>query len=388
MEDLISHFQLKQADTGRLSSDSGSPRIGVATADKGVILENLKPWYTLELSSTLNIISGKENLLPFTNELPSESFLDFLDKKGQADFLKVLLNLRVDKLFTRYFISNSHHPLEMIIAKKKDRYEILYRSVGRKISPLKRMSLLYRSFLTSAEGAVIIDPNGDIIDANRSFLALYGYSLDEVTGQNLRMIKSDQVPSSTFDEMWQCLTDKDIGTWSGEMTNRKKNGEEIAVLLTTNAIFDSTGTVVGYIGQHHDITRRKKHAEALQKKDIELERKNRELEKLNQLKSDMMAITSHDLKSPIAAMIGYADLVKSYMDQIPKEKIMRYLNGIMDAGHSQLKFIDDLLDLYKFESDGFIIERKPIRLDMLLSESVELNTMAGKTKQVNDPFDD
>jgi len=259
---------------------------------------------------------------------------------------------------------------------------ILYRSVARKISPLKRMSLLYRSFLTSAEGAVFIDPNGDIIDANKSFLALYGYALDEVTGQNLRTIMSDQVPSSTFDDMWQCLTDKDVGTWSGEMTNHRRNGDEVTVLLTTNAIFDSTGTVVGYIGQHHDITRRKKHAEALQKKDIELEMKNRELEKLNQLKSDMMAITCHDLKSPIAAMIGYADLVKSHMDQLPKEKIMRYLNGIVDAGHSQLKFIDDLLDLYKFESDVFIIDTKPIRLDTLLSESVELNTVAGKMKQV------
>jgi len=350
--------------------------------DRGAIVDDLKPWYTLVLDRDFKIISGKGHLDKYAPAESSDNFLDFLDENGKSDFKKVVAGLRPDRIFTRYFVLADRHPLEMLIVVRNAGYDLLYRSTAQKPNPLKRMSLLYRHFLTSAEGAVFVDPDGDIIDANRSFLNLYGYTLDEVTGRNLTILTPNPHQASNYNEMWRCLTDKDIGSWTGEMTNCKKNGDEVTVLLSASSIFDSSANVVGYISHHHDITERKKHEEALRKRDVELEMKNRELEKLNQLKSDLMAITSHDLKSPIAAMIGYADLIKGYMDQMPKEKIRHYLDRVMDAGHRQLKFINDLLDLYKFESDAFVLDKKPVRLDELLAETVEINTMAGKIKSV------
>ncbi len=382
MKNFQLFFKEQNADIGNLLIDPGSHRTPLIMAERGLILGELQPWRVLELSADLLILSGKEDFIQLTVNSPSNEFVDFLDEKEKSDFKKIVSNLEPEGIYTRYFITASSHPIEMIIVARQTRYRILYRSAAQKIDPLKRMSLLHRNFMTSAEGTVFLNPHGDIIDANRSFLALYGYELNEVTGQKMTMLNSTRQPASTYDGMWQCLTDRQIGTWSGEMINRHKTGQTITVILTINALFDSNGAVVGYIGQHHDITERKNHEIALQNKDLELERKNRELEKLNRLKSDLMAITSHDLKSPISAMIGYADLLKAHFENMSKDKVVHYLEGIMKAGHNQLQFISDLLDLYQFESDAFVVEKKPIRIHSILQDSIRTNAMAGKTKRI------
>ncbi len=381
--DFSDLFQTDKADIAKLRTDPDSHFAPLIVADRGVILEDLNRWKALELSMTLHIVAGKNGFLHFTIDTPSDFFPDFLETDGKSEFKKAISNLQKGQPLARYFLSASRHPLEMIIIERKDRYDILYRSASYKLDPLKRMSLLYRNFLTSTEGAIFLDPAGHITDANQSFLTLYGYQLAEVTGQSPEMLKSKRQKASAYQEMWRCLSDKNTCSWSGEIINRKKNGEEVTVLLTISSLFDSTGTVMGYICQHHDITTRKKQEEALRKKDLELEQKNRELEKLNQLKSDLMAITSHDLKAPIFAMVGYADLLKSYLEQMPKEKLVYYLESIMEAGKNQLNLIDELLDLYKFESGLFVLQIKTIALDALLNRSVKLNAMTGKAKQVS-----
>ena len=73
------------------------------------------------------------------------------------------------------------------------------------------------------------------------------------------------------------------GFWSGELINRKKDGQEVYVLLTISSVFRPDGSLIGYIASTLDISGRKKM-------EIDLEARNRELERLNRLKSDLIAI--------------------------------------------------------------------------------------------------
>jgi putative nucleotidyltransferase with HDIG domain len=106
---------------------------------------------------------------------------------------------------------------------------------------------------------------------------------------------------------------------------------------------------------------------AILEKDRQLETQNLALTRMNQLKSDMVAITSHDLKAPLAAIIGYASLIDEHFADLETEKIKRYIHKIQDEGQKQLAFINKLLDLYRIESGAIELNLEPHRIDTLLA---------------------
>jgi PAS domain S-box-containing protein/putative nucleotidyltransferase with HDIG domain len=102
----------------------------------------------------------------------------------------------------------------------------------------------------------------------------------------------------------------------------------------------------------------------------QLESQNRELSRMNQLKSDMIAVTSHDLKSPLSAIIGYASLLEQYFSTLEEDKKIYYIKRIEEEGQKQLSFINKLLDLYRIESGTIDLELTPERLDLLANECI------------------
>lgn len=117
-------------------------------------------------------------------------------------------------------------------------------------------------FTNALEAISITDANGIIIDINENFVVTTGYSREEAIGKNSRIMKSGKQSPEYFFEMWQSLLNK--GTWSGELWNRRKNGELYVEMKTISAVRDAQGYVTHYVGLGTDITTKKKHQEQLE----------------------------------------------------------------------------------------------------------------------------
>jgi len=117
-------------------------------------------------------------------------------------------------------------------------------------------------FEHSIEGIVVTDKDGRIRQVNQAFTKITGYSPREAIGQNPRILRSDRYSKTFYKEMWQQLLDK--GEWSGEIWNRRKNGEVYPEWLTINAVKDAQGQVTNYVSIFHDITELKRQQEALE----------------------------------------------------------------------------------------------------------------------------
>jgi len=112
-----------------------------------------------------------------------------------------------------------------------------------------------RALEQSPVSIVITDTEGRIEYVNPRFSEITGYAASEVIGQNPRLIQSGRTPLATYQAMWGAL--KAGQGWSGELENRRKNGEYYWESARLMPIVSHTGQVTHYLGVKEDISYRK-----------------------------------------------------------------------------------------------------------------------------------
>jgi len=105
------------------------------------------------------------------------------------------------------------------------------------------------------EAIMITDKEANIIRVNKAFSDVTGYSADEVIGQNPRMMSSGRHDRDFYLKMWQRLLHE--GHWSGEIYDRRKNGQVYPKWATISAVKDPQQEVSHYVAIFSDITERK-----------------------------------------------------------------------------------------------------------------------------------
>lgn len=110
-------------------------------------------------------------------------------------------------------------------------------------------------FRHAQEGILISKPNGTIIDVNRAFTLITGYSRAEAIGATPRLLRSGHHPASFYSELWQHL--RSHGQWSGEIWNRRKDGELYVSLSTITSVRDGRGHLHHYVALFTDISLQK-----------------------------------------------------------------------------------------------------------------------------------
>ncbi len=107
-------------------------------------------------------------------------------------------------------------------------------------------------FSHADEGIMITDADGRIVDVNQVFSRITGYRRDEVVGRNPAMLQSGHHDAGFYKAMWQALLEQ--GHWSGEIWNRRKNGEAYPESLKLSAVRNADGKIIHFVGIFSDIT--------------------------------------------------------------------------------------------------------------------------------------
>lgn len=116
-------------------------------------------------------------------------------------------------------------------------------------------------FTHAREGIMITTPDGAIVDVNQAFSRITGYAREEVIGQNPRLFHSGRQEAVFYRRMWQSMADQ--GYWSGELWNRRRNGEIYPQQMTITAVHDEAGTLQQYVALVHDVSEQKAYEQQL-----------------------------------------------------------------------------------------------------------------------------
>ncbi len=116
----------------------------------------------------------------------------------------------------------------------------------------RELNLFKKVFENAGEGISITDAEATIIAINPAFTRITGFTIQDVVGQSNRVLKSGTHDDQFYTQMWNTLST--TGQWSGEIWNRRKNGETFPELLTISVIKNNAEEVSHYLSVFHDIT--------------------------------------------------------------------------------------------------------------------------------------
>lgn len=139
---------------------------------------------------------------------------------------------------------------------------ILKKEITERHKVEKELILASSVFENTLEGICITDINNNIVNINPAFSDITGYSLEEVIGQNPKILSSGRQDITFYKEMWKSIENN--GVWQGEIWNRKKNGQVYPEFLTISSVIAENNHITHYIGLFRDITLNKQQQDLLE----------------------------------------------------------------------------------------------------------------------------
>src|SRR5208337_2023966 len=223
---------------------------------------------------------------------------------------------------------------------------------------LRDQQFYTRSLIESNIDAIMTtDPAGIITDVNKQMELLTACTRDELIGAPCRNYFTD--PDRANASIKLVLAEKNLSNF--ELTARARDGRETVVSYNATTLYDRERKLQGVFAAARDVTERKRLDQVLQEKNIELESAKSVAERANFAKSDFLSGMSHELRSPLNAILGFAQLMESDSPPPPPSQ-KENITQILQAGWHLLKLINEILDLAKIESGKVSMSPEPVSL--------------------------
>lgn len=177
-----------------------------------------------------------------------------------------------------------------------------------------------------ADLLVAVDTEGRLITVSRKAETMLGVERSELLGRTLEQVLKAQVPGGELPSRVVLRTGEPCLDVSYQM---QAGGVEIPVLSSAAPLHNGAGELVGSVEIVRDVSK---------------------LKELEQEKEDFVSMLSHDLKSPITAVVGSIDLVREAKLGPVNAEQREYLDAAVESCEEMVEMIDTLLGIHKFEA--------------------------------------
>jgi len=241
---------------------------------------------------------------------------------------------------------------------------------------------ILRAIIDNAvEGIITINDKGIVESFNPAASRLFGYSPEEVVGENIRILIPEPHHSQHDNYVLNYLDTGDakiIGV-GREVIALRKNGSQVPISLSVSEVKLGDRTI--FTGLIRDISAQKDAEEKLKRYATEVEKLNRylesrveertielekamealsksneELEKslekemeLNEMKSKFVTVASHEFRTPLTTILSSATLISRYKSAEDDDKRLKHINRIKSSVENLTEILDDFLSLSKLE---------------------------------------
>jgi PAS domain S-box-containing protein len=231
---------------------------------------------------------------------------------------------------------------------------------------------------SSNDAIFAVDLDGVITSWNQGAESLYGYTAREAIGQPFMLL----VPPE------RCEPEKDIlerlrrgeHVKSYETVRRRKDGSAVDISLTVSPIVNARGEVIGTSRIARDVTERRRAEEAIRAAYERESAARAEAEQANRLKDEFLATVSHELRSPLNSILGWARMLRD--KRLDEEESARALEVIYRSARAQNQLIGDLLDVSRIIMGKLRLEARVVDLIPVIEAAMDVVRPAAEAKKI------
>jgi PAS domain S-box-containing protein len=247
---------------------------------------------------------------------------------------------------------------------------------------LRDQQFYTRSLIESNIDALMTtDPSGIITDVNKQMEALTGCTRDELIGAPFKSYFTD--PERAEASIKLVLREKKVSNY--ELTARARDGKTTVVSYNATTFYDRDRTLQGVCAVARDVTERKRFEQTLQEANVELKGAKAVAEKANLAKSDFLSSMSHELRSPLNAILGFAQLMASESPR-PTPSQQESIGQILQAGWYLLNLINEILDLATIEAGRLSLSLEPVSVVEVMLECQAMIEPEAKKRGISISF--
>ena len=230
---------------------------------------------------------------------------------------------------------------------------------------------------TLTEGLLVIDRKQNIVLANEAFASFLGRSADSLVGtraSGLAWLTGDGTALAGNSVPWdRALATGNLQT--NEMVRMADSfGKTHTFIVNCAPVLGAKGKPGGALVSLEDVTQ-------LEENKIELGKAKERAEAANRAKSDFLANMSHDIRTPMNAILGFTDLLRRGYGK-NQDDARKYLETIYSSGKHLLDLINDILDLSKVEAGALEVEQIACAPHLLIHEVVTVLGVKAREKGI------
>jgi len=220
---------------------------------------------------------------------------------------------------------------------------------------------LSKVFLDGTTPTFIEDLNGNILEMNDESINVYGFSREELVNKSIKLLVPEKKQGEIDELIKLCIEGNMVRDVEG--LRRKKDGNEIPVLMTMSLLTDEENKPFGIASIASDISKQKNI-----EKELTISKATAERE--NATKDKFFKIISHDLRSPFNSIIGFSDLLNTQYDSFDELQRKEFVKSINTSSHDAYKLLENLLTWARTQTDDIIINKKNLNLKKLVDTSI------------------
>ncbi|MDB6135098.1 MAG: two-component hybrid sensor and regulator [Verrucomicrobiales bacterium] len=240
----------------------------------------------------------------------------------------------------------------------------------REISAQSALEGMCKAIISSSDDAIISKNLDGVVQSwNPSATRIFGYTAEEMIGKSITVL----FPEDRLDEETRIMEHIRRGQRVDhfETVRIRKDGRKIEVSVTFSPVTDATGKVAGVSKVARDITGIKRHLRELEALLARETAARAEAERVGRMKDDFLSTLSHELRSPLSAILGWASMLSSSGGHVEEEELREGLESIERSARSQARLIDELLDISQIINGKLCLDLQEIDPAPAITSAIE-----------------
>jgi PAS domain S-box-containing protein len=255
---------------------------------------------------------------------------------------------------------------------------------------LRRSEERFRLLVETVEDYAIfmLDPTGHVVSWNTGAQRSKGYAANEIIGQHFRVFYPPEVQAQKHPEHELEMALR-VGHYEEEGWRVRKDGSRFWATVLITAVYNEAGKHVGFAKVTRDSTERRRleqereHAlQALAAANRELGALNEQLRETADDQAQFLAVTAHELRTPIGVLGGSADILSRHLDELSAEERADLIDAMVNSTGRLRRLVDDLLTAARLEANALDMRVEPVRVRDVIDQAVAVVSRAHPAAEI------